>query len=161
MFDRNSRAKTCQLWIVQQLGGAPDGIATQDGTAVEVWREVLQRTGIRQCDMRLDDNTPAKEGDDPQQERRRLALVHGMRVGEIRGVEQGELWKRRANQESRQRGWGVSGGMACSEGTSGKWMLAPAVQAGTSYGEAHTMWTLRGTRAAATGPATKPAQGGG
>jgi len=34
-----------------------------------------------------------------------------------------------------------------------KWMLAPAVQAGTSYGEAHTMWTLRGTRAAATGPA--------
>jgi len=71
--------------------------------------------------MRLDDNTPAKQEDDPQQERRRLALVHGMRVGEIRGVEQGELWKRRANQESRQRGWGVSGGMACSEGTSGCW----------------------------------------
>ena len=62
-----------------------------------------------------------KEGDDPQQERRRLALVHGMRVGEIRSVEQGELWKRRANQESRQRGWGVPGGMACSEGTSGCW----------------------------------------
>jgi len=31
--------------------------------------------------MRLDDNTPAKEGDDPQQERQRLALVHGIRVG--------------------------------------------------------------------------------
>jgi len=42
-----------------------------------------------------------------------------------------------------------------------KWMLAPAVQAGASYGEPHTMWTLRGTRAAATGPATRPAQDGG
>jgi len=83
--------RASRQWIVQQLGDAPDGIATQDGTAVEVWREVLQHTGIQQCDMRLDDNTPAKQGDHPQQERRRLALVHGMRVGEIRGVEQGEL----------------------------------------------------------------------
>ena len=33
-------------------------------------------------------------------------------------------------------------------------MLAPAVQAGTSYCKAHTMWTPCGTRAAATGPAT-------
>jgi len=43
-----------------------------------------------------------------------------------------------------------------------KWMLAPAVQAGASYGAAHNMWALCGTRAAATGPATtRPAQGGG
>jgi len=48
---------------------------------------------MRQCDMRLDDNAPAKQGADPQQERRRLALVlvHGIHVGEIRGAEQGEL----------------------------------------------------------------------
>jgi len=30
--------RASRQWIIQQLGGAPDGIATHDGTAVEVWR---------------------------------------------------------------------------------------------------------------------------
>jgi len=100
--------RASRQWIVQQLGGAPDGIATQDSRAVEVWREVLQRTGIRQCDMRLDDNAPAKEGADPQQERRRLALVHGMRVGKIRrAMEKARQSRKQTERMGRARRHGM------------------------------------------------------
>ena len=77
---------------------------------------------MRQCDMRLNDDKPVEEGGiSPRHERQRLVLVHGTRVGEIKGVEHGKKLKKRADQETEQHGWGVAGGKASSEGGWGCW----------------------------------------
>ena len=73
---------------MQELGGVADGGAQEGsgGAAKEAaWSEVLQRTGTRQCDMRLNDDQPLEKGTaDPRHERRRLALVHGIHVGGVK-----------------------------------------------------------------------------